>query len=1089
VLTALVAPLCLAQFDTAAVVGTVKDQAGGVVAQSKVTLQNAGTGVVKSAVTDTNGNYTFFDVRPGQYRLKAESAGFKAAIAEQFTVTVNARQRVDLQLQVGQVTEMVEVSGAASAVETDSSSRGQVIAGEAIEQLPLNGRSYADLALLVPGVRKSLLEDGTSSSRDASYNVNGQRSALNNFMVDGVDNNAYNTSNQGFSNQTVQLTPDSVAEFKVETNNFSAEYGRAAGAVINATTKGGTNGIHGAVWEYMRNTSLNAVGFFKPTGGVKPTLVQNQFGAAGGGPIKKDKLFYFFDYEGTRKVSRTLNYSTLPTANQRAGIFAAPVQNPLTGTVYSNGVVPASDQTAFAKAVLAELPAVNLAGNSNNYQSLPRTTTNDDKGNARIDFYASSRLTTYFRYSEREANLVVPGAIPGRAGGNGNGYVHQFNQQVNPGLTWMLNPTTTVEARLGVTWFDGGKSPWGLGEASLLDEGGITGLPTDVRVKGALNSQSVNGFTSFGRQTSNPQFQNPFVVNPKLNLSKIWNRHTLKFGFEYQRIDTAVDDFNPVYGSDGYSGLYSRLTGASTSNSVTNQSYSLADFMFGARSSYTLNNFVIVDYRQRMYFGYVQDDFKVSQKLTLNLGTRLEFATPQWEKNNHLANFDPSTGTLISASGGSLYNRALVNPSKGDWAPRIGAAYQIAPRTSVRAAYGISFIHFNRMGGENLLAYNGPYIVNASISQDPSNLAVCASKTSDFNTCFRPTQMGYPENFASPSNFNSLKATARYIPKDNPTGYIQSWHFTVQRELVKNLVLDVGYVGNKGTHIMILGDINQARVNNAGENVSLQNRRPYSKFADVEVAYGAGYSHYDALQVKLEKRFSSGLLFMNSFTWSKSLDSAPGHLETGAGSASRANLFNLRSEKSISDYDQPINDTLSGVYQLPFGNKRKWGSGWGRVADSILGGWQMTLINSMTSGLPVNITYSPGSAYQVSGVGLSYRPNYVSGSLVTPERTRTTATYLSKTGLSAPTDVSHPFGNLGRNAARSYGMVQTDMGMHKEFPLWKESAKLSFRAEIFNLTNRTNFKTPASNISSSDYGSITTTYPARQVQFAARVRF
>src|SRR5215470_16903662 len=269
----LAASACFAQFDTATVSGVVRDPANAVISGGKVTLENVATGVAKTASTDQNGSYTFFDVKIGRYTLKAEATGFKSAVAEEFAVTVNAHQRVDLQLQVGAVTESVEVVGAASAIETDSSSRGHVISNASIVNLPLNGRSYADLALLAPGVRKSVLEDGSVTSRDASYNVNGQRSALNNFMVDGVDNNAYGTSNQGFSSQAVQLTPDAVSEFRVETSNYSAEYSRAAGAVINAVTKSGTNSIHGAAWDYLRNTDLNAVGFFKPMNNVKPVYI------------------------------------------------------------------------------------------------------------------------------------------------------------------------------------------------------------------------------------------------------------------------------------------------------------------------------------------------------------------------------------------------------------------------------------------------------------------------------------------------------------------------------------------------------------------------------------------------------------------------------------------------------------------------------------------------------------------------------------------------------------------------------------------------------------------------------------------------
>src|SRR5215471_12523982 len=967
-----------AQFDTATVSGIVRDQATAVVAGSKVTLENVATGVVKTVNTDQNGSYTFFDVKIGQYKLKAEAQGFKAAAAEAFTVTVNAHQRVDLQLEVGAVTESVQVTGAASAVETDTSSRGHVIANSSIVNLPLNGRSYADLALLAPGVRKSMLEDGSVSSRDASFNVNGQRSALNNFLVDGVDNNAYGTSNQGFSNQVVQLAPDTVAEFRVETSNFSAEYGRAAGAVINAATKSGTNALHGSAWEYLRNTDLNAVGFFKPTGGVKPVYIQNQFGAAFGGPIKKDKLFFFVDYEGLRRIQRTLTFATVPTADQKAGRFGTAVRNPLTGSLYTDGNLPASEVTSFAKSVLDALPLPNLPGLSNNYQSLPRATINDNKGDARADYYFNDRLTGYFRYSHRVDEIYVPGNIPGPAGGNNNGNVRIVNKQISPGATWTLNPSTTIEARLGVTWTEGGKSPLGLGEPSLLEANGITGLPTDPRVKGALNSQSVTGFSQFGRQTSNPQFQNPFVFNPKINLGKVWGRHTLRIGYEWQLINTAIDDFNPVYGNDTYSGQYSRPAGAATSTVAALQTaYNLADFMTGARSSYELNNYVIVDYRQRMHFAYVQDDFKVNRKLTLNLGLRYEFATPQWETNNHLANFDPATNSLIPAKSGSLYDRALVQPRHKYFAPRFGLAYQILPKTVIRSAYGISYVHFNRLGGENLLSYNGPYIVDAQISQDIANLPVCASASADPTTCFRPTQMGYPQNFAVPANFNPIRAQARYIPQDNPTGYIQSWHFTVQRELAKDLVLDAGYVGNRGTHLMILADWNQARPNSSvAENLSLQARRPIQNFAAIEVAYGAGYSNYNALQAKLEKRYSAGLTFINSFTWSKGIDNASGHLEANNGDNSRANIRDLTHEKGVSGYDQPFNDTLSGVYALPFGKGKKFGGSWNRATDAAFGGWQLTLINTLTSGLPLNITYSPTGQFRVSGLP-SVRPNGV----------------------------------------------------------------------------------------------------------------
>jgi hypothetical protein len=361
---------------------------------------------VVTAVANDSGNYQFLNVPIGTYTVRAELTGFKTAAAEEFTVTVGARQRVDLKLEVGAVNETVVVNGAAAVLEKDSSDRGQVVGANTIINLPLNGRNYADLALLVPGVRKSAIPD-----RESSFNVNGMRSALNNFMVDGMDNNSYATSNQGYSNQVLQLSPDAVSEFKVVTNNYSAEYGRAGGAIINATVKSGTNEFHGSAWEYLRNTNLNAVGFFKPATG-KPVLQQNQFGASIGGPILKNKAFFFGDFELLRRVDQSLSIISLPSMDQRAGKFGTPIVNPYTGAVYADGVIPASQITSFAKQVLDQVPAPHRPGMTNNYDALPRRPTHDTKGDARVDYYATSKMTTFFRYSHREYNQIDSPVVP-----------------------------------------------------------------------------------------------------------------------------------------------------------------------------------------------------------------------------------------------------------------------------------------------------------------------------------------------------------------------------------------------------------------------------------------------------------------------------------------------------------------------------------------------------------------------------------------------------------------------------------------------------------------------------------------------------
>src|SRR5690349_6295143 len=397
----LVAPsLVFAQFESGTVLGTVRDPSGAAVGNASITLENVNTGVTFNTKTNNEGNFEFPNERLGRYRVKVEASGFRTATASDFDLTVNARQRVDIALEVGQTSESVTVSGAVALLETDNSSRGQVINPRQIVQLPLNGRSYADLTLLVPGVARSPLQNQSDSSRDASYNVNGMRSELNNFLLDGIDNNAYGTSNQGFSNQVIQPNPDALAEFRTETNNYSAEYGRTAGAVINASIKSGTNQFHGELWEFNRNTIFNAVGFFKPIGGQKPAFNQNQFGAAFGGPIKKDKAFFFVDYEGFRRVFHPVLQATLPTAAQKAGNFGVPIRNPLTGVIYANGIVPSSAITPFAQAVLAALPDPNQptalgAAASNNFISAPADTIYNDKGDVRYDESFGQKLSLF----------------------------------------------------------------------------------------------------------------------------------------------------------------------------------------------------------------------------------------------------------------------------------------------------------------------------------------------------------------------------------------------------------------------------------------------------------------------------------------------------------------------------------------------------------------------------------------------------------------------------------------------------------------------------------------------------------------------
>jgi hypothetical protein len=1087
--------LCLsasvfAQFESGTVLGTIHDPAGAVVTGASVTLTDVRSGVAATTVTDANGNYEFVNRSVGLYKVKVTAKGFQTAETEPFDLAVNARQRVELTLQIGTATETVTVTGAANLMETDSSSRGQVINPRQIVELPLNGRSYADLTLLAPGVAKSPLENGTDSSRDASFNVNGARSELNNFMLDGVDNNAYGTSNQGFSNQVIQPNPDALQQFKVETNNYSAEFGRASGAVINATIKSGGNQFHGSVWEFNRNTILNATGFIRPAGGGTLPFNQNQFGGAVGGPIRRDKMFFFADYEGFRRVSHPVQFASVPVGAMLQGDFSAygaPIANPLTGAVAPNGVIPQSQFSPIAANVLAAMPAANLPGLTNNYESSPSDTIYNDKGDFRYDYFIGPRVSAFARYSQYDTRIFSPPNLPGIIGGNANGNVYVQTKSAVAGVTWTISPTSILEARLGIDYTRGGKNPSTLGLPT--DGFAIPNQPTDPSLAGGLVSIGLSGFSALGRQSSNPQYQDPFVGDPKVNYTRIMGRHSLKTGFEFQLIDTAVSDFHPQYGVENFTGFFSDpffFTNPSVLNSLSSTLkavYSLADFIYGAPNHYELDNNPIAHYRQRMYFGYLQDDFTVNRKLTLNLGVRYEFATPQYERDNKLSNFNPVNNTMIFATDGSLYNRALVHPDHKNWAPRVGFAYQVLPKTVIRSGYGISYVQFNRMGGENLLAYNGPNIVDAAIDQVPTQ-ALCTSVSQAAGTCYRSTAQGFPPNFATPAAFNPAITQVRYIPGSNRTGYVQNWHFTIQRELMKNLLLDVAYVGNHDVGLTILSDANQALPNLNGQNLSLQQRRPIQTFSGIEVAFNGGFGSYNALQVKTEYRYTGGLYFLNSFTWSKAIDNAPGHLENYNGDNSRINYYNSALEKGLSSYNQPVNDTLSIIYDLPIGKNRRINIT-NAAADAAFGGWSINMINTMTSGLPLNIGYSATSQAQISSL-VSERPDLTGASIYLTGGNP--LNYLNPAAFSVPS-YTQPFGNAPRNVARGPAFYGTDLAIHKNFA-FMESRYVQFRAEAFNLLNKTNFSPPSTlNSNSGGFGVFTSTFPARQIQLALKLVF
>src|SRR5580658_1336091 len=561
----------IAQYEDGSLIGTIHDASGAVVPNATITVTNVNTGITAKVASNSSGDYEVPSLHVGVYSIKAEATGFASAEAKNISIAVGARQHIDLTLNVGQAATTVEVSDVALQIETASSERGQSISGYQTEALPLVSRNFSDLLALVTGSRQAPTAATTSSIsslvREGAYNVNGQRSMFNNFLLDGMDNNAYGESNQGFDNKIIAVPPDSVAQFSVVTNNESAEYGRSSGATVNVASASGTNNYHFTLYEFLRNTDLNAEGFFKPnvvsnTGTVtpfkKPAFNRNQFGMNFGGPILKDRLFYFLDYEGFRQTLTPLYVLTLPTQNEINGNLVVAVKNPLTGVTYPAGTpIPAgainplsAKILSFYQPFLSQLPqsGVGTTGlNSDDYAKEVPFTDNSDKGDLRLDFQQSPNTSWFARVSDRKETGVNHPTIPLPLDGQANGTIRILDQQLALGYTHLFDANKIVDARLGLSRTKAGKYTLSIGQNDFTIPG-LQDVPSFIA--GGLPSISVSGgFTAFGRQSTNPQWQNPALLDPKVNYTWVLCKHSLKSGYEYEHNWMAVHDNNPLYGS------------------------------------------------------------------------------------------------------------------------------------------------------------------------------------------------------------------------------------------------------------------------------------------------------------------------------------------------------------------------------------------------------------------------------------------------------------------------------------------------------------------------------------------------------------
>ena len=1188
-----------AQYDDGSLVGTIHDSSGAAVPNVTVTVTNDATGVASVVKTGASGDYEIPSLRVGVYTISASAAGFAIAEAKQITISVGERERIDLVLKVGAAqATTVEVSDVALELQTDSSQRDQTITGYQTEALPLVSRNYSDLVDYVTGARPDPSQENqtgvTSLLRQGSYSVNGQRSMFNDYLIDGMDNNSYGESNQGFDNQIIQPPPDSVANFEVITNNESAEYGRSSGATINVATKSGTNEFHTTLYEFIRNTDLNAFGYIKPvsvnavTGQqypfFKPVFNRNQFGANFGGPIIKNKFFWFLDYEGFRQKLTPTVIDTVPTTNELNGQLAVAVQDPWNPTVSIPAGTPYANWPAQAKAdadptalLIAKLYSGALPGNCivPSGSATTGVATNDcplnapftdyaDKGDLRLDFQQSANTSWFLKVSDRKEIGKNFNLLPEPIDMQTNGHILIHDEQVALGFNHTIGTNKFLDARLALSGTSAGKWTFAVGNTSF-PSGTIPGLPTIANVSGGLPSMAISGgFTSFGRQSTNPQWQNPSLLDPKVNFTWIKGRHSLKFGYEYEKVWQEIEDSNPLYGSFAFSNGYSVCTSAASGGSGCSGTSAVADtywadFLFGAARTYSLATYFITHVYQGMDSAYAQDDLKVANNLTLNIGVRWEYGSPWWERNDYVSNFNLATGTMWTLtpgyttaqspmcgsapciapySGSGVFGKTLVNPDLSDWSPRIGFAYAPTNTIAIRGGYGSAYVHYWRAGSGNNLAINAPFALYTSVT-NPNMAAGGLGSTAGFDRL----SQGFPAGLAT--TFSAGTDNIDSIPPNTRDSYAESWFLDVQKSLAKNILFDVAYVGNHGVHLQGLVNANQGNpalpVTTAGQypNVPagkwqrpymawggylLNNSTTYPTFinGDITQALNEFHSSYNALQARYQQQMVGGLTLLNSFTWSHALDNASSTLD--ANTPCPQNGDNIEADYGQSDYNLPIANITTLVYELPFGQGKMFLNNANGFVNEVLGGWQISGVNFMQAGTPFNIQYTPNAANQTSPTlsqnwrGFNaYRPNLVTGvpyiqkthlangqvQYINASALNLPETYTTGSSLLAGGAIANPFGSLPKNYGRTPAFYETDLAFNKHFNTPIERVKIEFRSEFYNIFNHTNLYLPGGTgggtVSGTDNGTsaptslgggtITTTFEPRIIQFGLKVTY
>ncbi len=1022
------------------IVGTVLDGTKAGVTRANVTLIHAATNASTEVKTDERGNFRTPPLRIGEYSIGIEAPGFKRYHQRGLVLNIGDVRHVNAVLEIGEVTQSLDVEALAPLLQTADSTVGTVIGNRQIEDLPLNGRDYLQLAAL---------SAGTTPGGGVGVSIGGQSGAQAAFLLDGQDNNNQQIST-GHSGQKEIIKPsvDAIQEFKVVTNSYSAEYGRSSSGVVSVALKSGSNNLHGSVYEFLRNEALDAKNYFAQ---VRAPYKRNQYGAAIGGPVLRNRTFFFGDFELGRIRQSGTSTSTLPTAAQVSGKFSSAITDPLGGTPFAANTIPASRLDPIAVKAASFLPLPLTGSATANYVYASPQYSNPSRWDFRIDHILSEKQNVYFRFSKQDTDSSVQSNLPPDAKGNyytGGGAQNSDSKSFVfvHNRIWSSSVVTSVHAG----WND-------LSWINVFPDQSLHGLgiPGVTEKYPGFSQMVITGYPSLG-VTNVPNAD--ASQNREVSGDLTWTRgsHTIKVGAQSYWLQTNFLSSQRTSGIFNFNGQYTKSA--------------FADFLLGTASSASLSNWSYLALRTPYTHVFVQDDWKVSRSLTLNIGLRYELSPPSLQKNDTISNFDmdttPGKPHLVPAGseGSGRAARALMGVNYKQFAPRFGFAYSLPDgKTVVRGGYGIFYSNMITLGGQQSMEVNPPNNVRVNLSTDPAKPSIYLSQ-------------GFAPNALSVANATNVTLISYERSSLTPTA--QQWNLDIQRQLGGGVLVEVGYYGNKFDHNWRQLDGNPAPPGPGNVNT----RRLYTQtlvpgtttpitLADVVRINKDGYSRYNALVAKVEKRYSGGLTVIASYSYSKTL---------ALGDASGVqNPLNWAAERAVAGQDMTQHFVGSAVYALPLGHGKSYGSHWNRFADGVLGGWSVGPILTLNAGQPLNLTVN-GTP---SNTGQNDRPNVVGDW----HRSDPTVQQWFNTAAFAKNSV-YTYGNAGRNVLRGPGLFNLDLAAHKSFRL-TERIHAQLRFESFNVTNTPPLGNPNTQVGNPSFGQISSAGSPRDNQAAIKVIF